>query len=95
MGGATVIHYMGRKDLGKHRDFVKIVVLDSPYAKLKLVVKNKAYNSWFLSKFAKIGLYFINKVTKRRGGLDILKFKPEKFAAQCTHEVSVMFLHGE
>ena len=74
---------------------MSIVILDSPYSDLDLIVKSHVWGSKLLTGCAKIGLHFINKKTKKLGGLDIWNFKPKHYAAKCTHEVSALFLHGE
>ena len=95
MGAASILHYLGWPDIGEHRELVKIVILDSPYADLTLIVKTHVWGSSILTGCAKLGLHFINKKTKQLAGLDILNFKPKEFASKCTHDVSALFLHGE
>lgn len=64
MGAATILHYLGRPDIGEHRELVKIVILDSPFADLTLIVKTHVWGSSILTGCAKLGLHFINKKTK-------------------------------
>jgi hypothetical protein len=95
MGAATSIHYLGREDLGKHREKVKCAVLDSGFSNLRLVVDSLAGGGKFMGALAGIMFPMIGYSVNRITGLEIDMFKPKDWAEKLTHDVPALFLQAE